>query len=459
MASKKYRKSLFIFRRDLRLDDNSGLINACKQSDEVIPSFFFYNDLLDPSSAKFRPNLIQFMYESLVDLSVQLGNKGSRLNVFYGNSLLNEFEKVIKEHEIDAVFVNEDYTLYSKRRDIALMKICKDNNKDFHSFSDYLLTRPGDVLTKENKPYKVFTPFFKASSLLKINKPAKNNFKNYKYLQNNNKDLTPLTRLFVENEFLAQKGGRKEALIRLKTIKKLNDYKEIRNLPYIDGTTCLSAHIKFGTVSVREIYWNIREHLGAESQLITELFWRDFYAHLAYFFPHVFGNSFIPKYGDIEWENDKQKFKAWCNGATGFPIVDAGMRQLNKTGWMHNRVRMIVASFLTKDLHIDWKWGEKYFASKLVDYDPCSNNGGWQWAASTGADAQPYFRIFNPWRQQERFDKDAEYIKRWVPELKDLLPVEIHKLENGSLFSLDYPTPIIDHKVEALKAKDLYKKI
>ena len=155
----------------------------------------------------------------------------------------------------------------------------------------------------------------------------------------------------------------------------------------------------------------------------------------------------------------KRNLKPGALVATGFPIVDAGMRQLNKTGWMHNRVRMIVASFLTKDLHIDWKWGEKYFASKLVDYDPCSNNGGWQWAASTGADAQPYFRIFNPWRQQERFDKDAEYIKRWVPELKDLLPVEIHKLENGSLFSMDYPTPIIDHKAEASKAKDLYKKI
>jgi len=459
MASKKYRNSLFIFRRDLRLEDNTALIEACKLSDKVILSFFFYNDLLDPGSDKFRPNLIQFMYESLMDLSGQLEKNGSRLNVFYGKSLLKEFEKIVKENEIDAVFVNEDYTPYGKRRDAALKNICLENNIDFHSCFDYLLTRPGDVLTKEDKPYKVFTPFFKAASLFNIYKPAKNNYKNYKYLKSCNKDLTPLTRLFVNNEFIAQKGGRKEAHKRFNVIKKLNDYKDIRNFPYKEGTTGLSAHIKFGTVSIREVYWSVRKQLGNDSQLITELFWRDFYAHLAYFFPYVFGHSFNPKYEKIEWSHNRQEYDAWCSGNTGFPIVDAGMRQLNTTGWMHNRVRMIVASFLTKDLHIDWRWGEQYFASKLVDYDPCSNNGGWQWAASTGADAQPYFRIFNPWRQQERFDKDAEYIKKWVPELSGLSALEIHNPEKGSLFTSNYPLPIINHKIEAAKAKEIYKKI
>ena len=204
----------------------------------------------------------------------------------------------------------------------------------------------------------------------------------------------------------------------------------------------------------------MRNKLGFNNQLITELFWRDFYTHLTHFFPYVFGHSFNKKYELLKWENDKKKFSAWCEGRTGFPIVDAGMRQLNKTGWMHNRVRMIVASFLTKDLHIDWRWGEKYFSSKLVDYDPSSNNGGWQWAASTGADAQPYFRIFNPWRQQERFDPDALYIKEWIPELSDLTPKEIHNLNQNDIFSktfVDYTYPIVDHKIESEKSKDLYR--
>lgn len=459
MASKKYRNSLFVFRRDLRLEDNTGLIRACSLSENVIPSFFLYNDLLDPDSDKFRPNLIQFMYESLADLSGQLEHKGAKLNIFYGKSLLKEFEKTVKENEIEAVFVNEDYTPYAIRRDSRLRDICRENGIDFHSCFDYLLTGPGDVLTREGKPYKVFTPFFKAASLFSIDEPSKNNYKNYKYLNGNKKDLTPLGGLFEKNQYLSQKGGRSEALPKLKKIKKLNNYKDIRNFPYVDGTTGLSAHIKFGTVSTREVYWSVRKQLGKDSQLIMELFWRDFYAHLSYFFPYVFGHSFNPKYENIEWEGDKQKFNAWCQGETGFPIIDAGMRQLNTTGWMHNRVRMIVASFLTKDLHIDWRWGEKYFASKLVDYDPCSNNGGWQWAASTGADAQPYFRIFNPWRQQEKYDPEAKYIKIWVPELKSLSAVEIHNPEKGSLFASDYPSPIIDHKTEAAKGKEIYKKI
>ncbi len=457
MASKKYGKSLFIFRRDLRLEDNTGLIEACSQSDNVIPSFFFYNDLLDPDSDKFRPNLIQFMNESLIDLSKQLEKTGARLNVFYGKSFFNEFEKVIMDEAIEAVFVNEDYTPYSKRRDNRLREICSEYSTDFHSFSDYLLTKPGDVLTKEGNPYRVFTPFFKAASLIKIEKASKNNFKNYKYLKNRSKDLTPLSELFIKNRSIAQKGGRNEAIKRLNNIERLNNYKEIRNYPDIDGTTRLSAHIKFGTLSIREVYWYIRENLGLDSQLVSELFWRDFYAHLVNYFPYVFQKAFNLKYEKIKWENDIKKFEAWCSGNTGFPIVDAGMWQLNKTGWMHNRVRMIVASFLTKDLHIDWRWGEKYFATKLVDYDPCSNNGGWQWAASTGADAQPYFRIFNPWRQQERFDPEAKYIKKWVPELKGLSAIEIHNPEKGRLFSSNYPPPIIDHRTEAEKAKEMYK--
>jgi len=460
MAKKKYNLSLYIFRRDLRLYDNNALNKACRESDTVIPSFFFHKDLINPSSDKYRPNLIQFMLESLKELNNTLSKIGSELYLFYNEDFYKGFEKLLKVNNIEAVFINEDITPYSRKRDERLGEICLKNKVDFYSCFDLYLARPDDVLTGEGLPYKVFTSFFNKAKINNIREPIKTRPKNFcKSKVSGQKPISLLSKfLRSENEYLAQRGGRSNSVKILESIEDFKNYEEKRDFPSEPGTTKLSAHLKFGTVSVREFYWAVRNKLGLNSQLITELFWRDFYAHLSYFFPYVFGHSFNKKYEKIKWKNNKRLFDAWCMGKTGFPIVDAGMRQLNKTGWMHNRVRMIVASFLTKDLHVDWRWGEKYFASKLVDYDPASNNGGWQWAASTGADSQPYFRIFNPWRQQEKFDHDALYIKRWLPELAELSPKEIHSLwKIGNLLSSNYPSPIVDHKMRAKQSKIIYQ--
>lgn len=459
-AVKKYGLSLFMFRRDIRLYDNTGLLRACGESGSVIPSFFFHEDLTDESSRKFRPNLMQFMLESLSELEGDLKSRGQRLYLFYGEDLYKEFEKVITGEKIEAVYVNEDYTPYSVKRDKRLSSICRKRGVDFISCFDLLLTRPGDVLTADGAPYRKFTPFYKKAGKKEIAKPVQAT--DHNFYRAEVKGSRPLGfisgALSCRNKFLAQRGCRSSAVRTLRGIENFRSYKEQRDFPSAPGTTQLSAHLKFGTVSVREVYWAVRDRLGADHAMISQLFWRDFYAAVAYFFPHVFQRSFNDKYENIRWENSEEKFCAWRDGKTGFPIVDAGMRQLNKTGWMHNRVRMIVASFLTKDLHVHWRWGERYFASRLVDYDSCSNNGGWQWAASTGADSQPYFRIFNPWRQQRKFDPDAAYIKKWVPELKKLSPAEIHGIylrSEGSVVK-GYPSPVVDHAAESRRSKEIY---
>lgn len=230
-----------------------------------------------------------------------------------------------------------------------------------------------------------------------------------------------------------------------------------RNLPSLSGTTGLSAHHKFGTISIRESYWAVRSALGKSHTLVRELYWRDFFTHIGFHYPHVLSGCFHERYDTLKWENDEVKFKAWCQGRTGFPIVDAGMRELNITGFMHNRMRMITASFLVKDLHIDWRWGEKYFAQRLVDYDPLVNNGNWQWAASTGCDAQPYFRIFNPWLQQAKYDPKCLYIKQWVKELAGCTPKRIHRIQDN--IPTEYVSPIVDHAVASQKAKAMFKAV
>jgi deoxyribodipyrimidine photo-lyase len=257
---------------------------------------------------------------------------------------------------------------------------------------------------------------------------------------------------------LALRGGRTEGLKRLRLIDGMTSYKADRDIPALGATTMLSAHHKFGTISIRETYWRAAEAFGVSCHLISELYWRDFFTHIAWHFPHVFKGAFRPEYNALEWNRSKKDFQRWCEGKTGFPIVDAGMRQMNETGYMHNRVRMIVASFLVKDLHINWQRGEKYFAQKLLDYDPAVNNGNWQWAASTGCDAQPYFRIFNPWLQQKKFDPDAEYIKRWVPELKNVSVKDIHQGYKPNLFSdVKYPEPMVDHAAERQETLKRFK--
>lgn len=437
---KHYRLALFIFRRDLRLQDNTGLHEALKQAEQVIPCFIFDKRQIEDNNYKGTHSL-EFLANSLAELNQELQTKKSHLYQFYGLT-----DKVVanllKENPIDALFINRDYTPFSRERDQLISNLCQKHHIDFHYYSDALLHEPEEVLKPNREPYTVFTHAFKKAQLLPVASPRKNTLANYfsGKIPSENKDILKKLLTFQDSNLLV-KGGRKEGLGLVKRIPLLKNYADIRNFPAENGTTKLSAHHKFGTVSIREVYAAVENNFGPHHMLINELYWRDFFTHIAFHFPNVFGEAFNKKYRHIKWSQNKTHWQAWCEGMTGFPIVDAGMRELNTTGYMHNRVRMITASFLCKDLHIDWRWGEKYFAQQLVDYDPAVNNGNWQWAASTGCDAQPYFRIFNPALQQEKYDPDEIYIRKWIPELG----------------TAAYPKPIVNHAVESQKAKMMFR--
>ncbi len=402
-------------------------------------------------------NAVQFMIESLQDLSSDLEKRDARMYFFYGEPK-KIVEDLITQESLDAIFVNHDYTPFSRSRDRELQNLTKKHKVEFKSYFDLLLAEVGTVLTDKSTPYTVYSHFAKKARTLPVAKPIENNHRNYYVNSLKGEIPTALTTVLPTSEYNKNiwiAGGRKCALKILKSMHQYTKYEEERNFPGTNGTTGLSAHNKFGTVSIREVYWSIARNLSASHTLINELYWRDFFYHVAYSFPHVFGHAFHQKYDGIKWQNDQTLFKAWCNGETGFPIVDAGMRQLNTTGFMHNRVRMIVASFLVKDLHIDWRWGERYFAQKLIDYDPAVNNGNWQWAASTGCDAQPYFRIFNPWIQGKRFDPECKYIKTWVEELREYDAKQIHKLEKQHSLA-GYTLAIINHAEAKEEAEGMF---
>lgn len=452
-----FNKSVFIFRRDLRLYDNTGLIEACNQSKVVIPIFILDTRQIG-SKNKYRSlPALQFMLDSLNDLNTQLKKQKGKLYLFSGIAE-KVIEKLIKAEDIDAVFTNRDYTPFSINRDAEIKKICLKQNVAFISCNDLLLHEPENITTASGTPYTIFTPFFKKSSKLPVKSPQALKKPNWYVkpiaLQI---DHSILKKLSSKKLQLFLPGKRSAALSIFKNLKNFKNYHKERNYPSIP-TTELSAYLKFGLCSIREAYWTIVEKLGKNHELIKQLHWRDFFTHVAYYSPFVFGHAYKDKYNKLPWQNNKEKFSAWCEGKTGFPIVDAGMRQLNQTGFMHNRVRMITASFLIKDLHIDWRWGERYFAQNLIDYDPSVNNGNWQWSASTGCDAQPYFRIFNPWLQQKKFDPNAIYIKTWIPELKNESTSSIHNWYKKQTTE-QYPTPIVNHDIESKKAKAIYKKM
>lgn len=449
-----YPLALHVFRRDLRLLDNTALIEALKRAQTVIPCFIFDKRQIENNDYKSDASL-QFMAHSLQELDIELKKKGSKLYLFYG--IAEEIiARLLSEYKIKAVFTNRDYTPFSLERDQKIKKLCTNAQVDFYSYADTLLHEPEEVMKRNQTPYTTFTPFFKQCLSLSVHAPKKNSYHNYYQQPISFEDKAVLeTLLKLNNPDILLTGGRKEALFLLKKLQQLSDYGTVRNFPALNGTTQLSAHNKFGTLSIRECYLEVVKNFGAGHELIKELYWRDFFTHIAFHYPYVFGGAFHKKYDEIHWSENQKHFHTWCTGQTGFPIVDAGMRQLNTTGYMHNRVRMITASFLIKDLHVDWRWGEKYFAQQLVDYDPSVNNGNWQWVASTGCDAQPYFRVFNPWLQQKKFDKDCVYIKKWVPELMDVAPEVIHAPEGDR--TLGYPQPMIDHDIESKKAKMMYK--
>lgn len=455
----KYQLSLFVFRRDLRIHDNTGLNQALVLSKSVIPCFIF-----DPRQCDAHPYrsefALNFLIESIEDLQAQFKAKGKTLYLFYGKSE-DIIKALLQELVIDAVMVNRDYTPFSTSRDLAIKKNVEELGKSFYNYGDALLHEPNEVSKPDGSgPYTVFTPFYKRSQTIPV-RPVVPLTHTHFYDKPIKSAITTFPDSVRSSHALSSpiKGGRAQALAILKKLNSFKEYEHERNIPSLDKTTHLSAHHKFGTVSIREVYHALAKQLGLQHALIGEIYWRDFFTHIAYHFPYVFAGAFHGEYDNLAWSTDEEAFQRWCEGKTGFPIVDAGMRELNATGFMHNRVRMITGSFLVKDLHIDWHRGEQYFASRLVDYDPCVNNGNWQWVASTGCDRQPYFRIFNPWLQQAKFDPQAIYIKRWVPELKDVHVSDIHHWDHNpaQLIPTDYPKPMLDHATAKAKVLVMFK--
>lgn len=448
---------IFIFRRDLRVFDNTALNALSEVSPQIAPIFVF--DTRQIESHPFKSELgLSFLKESLSELEDSLKSEfKAPLNVYLGKAEAI-LEKLITEYKPAFVAFNKDYTPFSRKRDDALIDLCQRYKVNLIAEDDLYLIRPGQITTGTNKPYTVFTPFHKRALKEPVNDPSTS-----KKLSKINYVTLPLSEMLndfigeiksppIETEYLH--GGRSKAFEVLEEIKRFKNYTDTRDIPSLHGTTKLSPHLKFGTVSAREVRAAVSAEIAEDHPLTRQLYWRDFWGHISAHFPHVYGDAFNRAYSSVVWDNDKEKFKAWCEGNTGFPIVDAGMRELNETGFMHNRLRMITASFLVKDLHINWQWGEKYFATKLIDYDPALNNGNWQWVASTGCDAAPYFRVFNPWLQGEKFDPEGIYIKQWVEELASVSTKELH--DPASARDSKYPRPMVEHKIEAQEAIERY---
>ncbi|WP_371804567.1 deoxyribodipyrimidine photo-lyase [Candidatus Lokiarchaeum ossiferum] len=450
----KSKLTVFLFHRSLRIIDNIGLYHALNTSNLVIPIFIF-----DPKQITmneyFNSNAFQFLLDSLNDLQEQFQLLRKKIYFFHNNpiSVLNS---IFKEVKYDSIVLNKDYTPFSLEREQKIREFCNKHKIHLTVVHDCAINNPDVIKSQKHTPYTIFTPYFKFSRKIPVIEPQEFNEKKsdqFIEIELGNAFLLKEARqkFLKSNTIPTQKGGREEGIKILKSVQKYIDYDKNRNFPGLNGTTGLSPHLKFGTISIREAYSHISKIHGNEHPLLRQLYWHDFFTYIGFHFPHVFIKSFKEKYNQIKWNNDDSKFALWKQGITGFPIVDAGMRELNSTGIMHNRVRMIVASFLTKDLHINWQWGERYFAQMLTDYDPALNNGNWQWAASTGCDSQPYFRIFNPWSQQKTYDPDAIYIKKWIPELADYAAKIIHNLEKKrpkELLEDVYPKPIVNHKKE-----------
>lgn len=482
---------IFIFRRDLRIHDNVAFADMTEQLDKtndiIIPIFIFNSKQIEPNqNPYFSHNTVQFMIESLKDLDSSLKNS---VRFFYTHdgddtNILAKLIKAINSRKLAdtqntqiRIWFNRDITPYARQRDDNIEKWCKAHDIICTTNTlEYVLIPP----TSMEKPYQVYGAYFKKYSKIatKLMPDVKDidSSKVIQYLYRGAKfpnEISLSTIKFDNNPNLFVRGGRNNAMNILQRMEKgvFTKYAKERDLIYLkNGTTHLSAYLKYGCVSVREVYRAASKRYGSESSLVKELFWRSFYDQIIWHFPRTLdgqvnksrhNKSLRERYDAITWSFDKTRFTKWCEGKTGFPIVDAGMRQLNSTGYMHNRVRMIVSSFLVKDMFIDWRKGEQYFATKLVDYYPSANNQGWTFASGSGADAQQYNRIFSPWLQSEKFDPKCEYIKTWVPELRNVPEKHIHqwfKFYEEHLKTTSYPKPIISHEVASREAKEKYKK-
>ncbi len=469
---------LFWFRRDLRTNDNAGLYHALKAGKRVYCTFIFDREILDhlPSKADRR---VEFIWESVRELADTLNRHGGALIVRYARAS-DEIPALAQELKVDAVFTNEDYEPAAIARDKKVAAALHANGITFEQFKDTVIFEKDEVLTQAAKPFSVFTPY-KNAWLKKLTDFYLKPYPTERYVGNLAKSAAaPAIPTLADMGFtstniksLVTCGVTGAALLRDDFIDRMADYRVARDFPSVKGVSYLSVHNRFGTISIRELATIAhaetikRKNEGAETWL-SELIWRDFYFQILWHTPHAATSAYKREYDALTWENDKTLFQAWCEARTGYPIIDAAMRQLNQSGYMHNRLRMIVASFLTKDLLIDWRWGEKYFADHLNDFDLSANNGGWQWAASTGCDAQPYFRIFNPITQSERFDPQGKFIRKYLPELKNIPDKFIHApwtlppidaTAKNFLIGRDYPQPIVDHAVQRDKALAMYKAI
>ena len=426
--------NIFWFRRDLRLTDNAGLYHALKSENPVLPVFIFDKIILDKLSDK-SDRRVTFIHAALQEMQIALQKMDSNLEVFY-DTPAGAFNHLCSRYHIEKVFINHDYELYAKNRDSEIATLLKNKGAKLYTFKDQVIFEKDEVVKDDGKPYTVFTPYSrKWKALLEPYHtrpyPTEKYFINfYKQPAVSLPSLKSIGFTNVADSFTSKELDEQLVL----------KYNEQRNFPAIPGTSRLGVHLRFGTVSIREI---ARQCMGKSETFLNELIWRDFYQMILWHFPQVgSGKAFKPAYENIEWRRDDGEFEKWCSGHTGYPIVDAGMRELNATGFMHNRVRMIVASFLCKHLLLDWRLGEAWFAEKLLDFDLAANNGGWQWAAGSGCDAAPYFRIFNPYLQTKKFDPELKYINKWIPELN----------------SLEYPQPVVVHEFARQRCLEVYAK-
>ena len=413
--------SVFWFRRDLRMEDNAGLYHALKSGNPVLPFFIFDREILDDLEDKDDAR-VSFIYKAIDEVKKKCQKHRSDLLVVYDKPEL-AWKNLMDEYKIATVYTNRDYEPYAKDRDGAVAAMLAEHDIKFETFKDQVIFEKAEVVKDDGKPYTVYTPY-KNKWYQKLKPFYLKAYPTEKYFKNLLSFKAPALPTLKDMGFVKSEIDYPEK----EYDNVIADYAKNRDFPAITGTSHVGVHLRFGTVSIRRCARDAYE--SHEKTWLNELIWREFYSMILYHFPQTATNAFRPEYDRIKWINDEEQFKAWCDGNTGYPMVDAGMRELNATGYMHNRVRMVVASFLSKDLLIDWRWGEHYFARKLLDYEMASNVGGWQWAAGSGTDAAPYFRIFNPDSQLKKFDPKLEYVKKWVPEYAN--------------FS-KYPKPIVDH--------------
>ncbi len=442
--------SIFIFRRDYRIEDNIGFMKCMKESDNVLPIFIFTPEQANKSRNEyFSDSCFQFLVESLFQLEQKC-----KIHYFYGDNI-QVLRKIKRDFPFQSIYFNMDYTPYARQRDEEIKKFCEEEGIECVVTEDYLLYPMGHITKKDGGIYQKYTPFKNTAIKMTPMKPTRFVFKLNKIVKKTIEDEIDHERIinmFQENPNVVEKGGRTEALKILKKSMEWNQYKEMRNLLTYQ-TTHLSAYIKFGCVSIREVYWKFRETVGLNNGIIEQLLWREFYFYLIYYQPEILERGYPQhmKFAYMNWKNNRGWFEKWKEGRTGFPVVDAGMREMNETGYMHNRARLIVSSILIKVLQIDWRWGEKYFAQKLVDYDPSVNNGNWQWGCGCGENPQDYWRFFSPWKQAMDYDPDCQYIKRWIPELQNVPNEVIFKWNEKSeewKDKTDYPKPLCEFDAE-----------